>query len=91
MSNDIKTLREQWETLSNKETCPNRLTPLIGSRPLDEDGDGLIVELTPGQTVDGIFHLTRALASFFDLAVGSVWVAEVPEKARRMRIEIKNP
>jgi hypothetical protein len=90
MSNDSKTLREQWETLTSKETCPVRLAPLVGSRPVDEDGSALVVELEPGTTFDGVAHLTGALASFFDLAVGSVFVTAIPERARRIKVAIKN-
>lgn len=91
MTDDGKTLREQWAQLSDKTTCPNRLAPLIGSKVVDEDGSGLIiVELTPGQTIDGVAHLTGALASFFDLAMDTVFVTPIPEKARRIRIVIKS-
>lgn len=87
------TLKEAWATLSNRHTCPQRLVPLQGSQLLETTRDGettaLLVELLPGGTAESLAHLTRSLASFFDLAVDSVSVAPVPEKARRARIEIK--
>lgn len=90
---DQMTLSEKWAMLGDKDTCPVRLTPLVGSRVIDTsesfDSTVLIVELLPGMTFDGIFHLATSLASFFDLAMNSVLVADVPERARRVQVTLK--
>lgn len=87
------TLTEHWEQLTAQDAWPVRLTPFAGSWLVDvtEEGDStiLIVELSPGTTAEAVYHLTGALASLFDLAVGSVLVAEVPERARRVWIKAR--
>jgi hypothetical protein len=94
MSDDSKTFREHWGTLTRKETCPPRLVPFVGSCVLDEHlglegSTRLTVELSPGLTADGVAHLGNPLASFFDLAVGAVFLAPVQTRARRIEVTFK--
>jgi DNA/RNA-binding domain of Phe-tRNA-synthetase-like protein len=97
MTTSSKTLAEDWRILRDKETCPYRLTPFVGSHDHDEwsEKDGsrvLIVELAPGMTFNSVAHLHEALESFFDLALGTVRMEPIQEKARRVRITIaKSP
>lgn len=87
---DQMTLVEKWERLSDKDTCPYRLSPLVGSKVLRESGNAdvveLLVELAPGMTPDAVKHLAASLASFYDLASGAVRILGVVSKARRVRV-----
>jgi hypothetical protein len=81
---------KKWPTLADKETCPYRLTPLVGSKVVSAQARGrtsvLTVELASAQTADALAHLTGALASEFKLRMGSVFMAAVPEKAHYVKI-----
>jgi hypothetical protein len=95
---DKKTLREKWEVLTEFATCPYTLRPFIGSRMLDHDkpeddprSTVLVVELKPGVAFASVAHLTDALASFFDMPSGNVWVERDTTSARRVEITIIEP
>lgn len=81
---------KRWPTLSDKDTCPYRLTPLVGSKVVAAKSRGrtsvLVVELAPAQTADAIAHLDKALASFYNLRKGSVFISDTAEKARHVQI-----
>ena len=81
---------KRWPTLADKETCPYRLTPLVGSKVVAAKSRGrtsvLTVELAPAQTADAIAHLDKALASFYNLRKGSVFISDTAEKARHVQI-----
>jgi len=81
---------KRWPTLADKETCPYRLTPLVGSKVVGAKARGrtsiLTIELAPSQTADAIAHLDKALASFYNMRKGSVFVSDTAEKARHVVI-----
>lgn len=81
---------KRWPTLSDKDTCPYRLTPLVGSKVLRAESRGrtstLLIQLAESQTADAIAHLDKALASFYDLRKGSVFISDTAEKARHVKI-----
>lgn len=81
---------KRWPTLADKDTCPYRLSPLVGSKVVAAKARGrtsvLTIQLAPSQTADAIAHLDKALASFYDLRKGSVFISDEAEKARHVKI-----
>jgi hypothetical protein len=81
---------KRWPELADKDTCPFRLTPLVGSKVIAAKSRGrtsvLTIQLAPSQTADAIAHLDRSLASFYDLRKGSVFISDTAEKARHVQI-----
>jgi hypothetical protein len=81
---------KRWPVLADKETCPYRLTPLVGSKVIAAKSRGrtsvLTIELAPAQTADAVAHLTGAIASFYNLRKGSVFVSDQSDKARHVTI-----
>jgi hypothetical protein len=87
----------KWHIISDKETCPFRLAPLAGSKVIRAEAMGktsvLTIRLAPSQTADAVTHLTGALASFFNMRVGSVFAAPDDNMARNVVLTFlpKNP
>lgn len=81
---------KRWPTLSDKDTVPYRLSPLVGSKVIAAKSRGrtsvLTIELAPSQTADAIAHLDRSIASFYNLRKGSVFISDTAEKARHVVI-----
>jgi hypothetical protein len=81
---------KRWPTLADKDSCPYRLSPLVGSKVVAAKPRGrtsvLTIELAPAQTADAIAHLDKALASFYNLRKGSVFISDKAEKARHVMI-----
>lgn len=79
---------KRWPKLSDKDTCPPRLAPLLGSKVVDARAYGktsvLKVRLGPGHTVDSVSHLRDALASFFGMRPSSVFIAPDVDQARNV-------
>lgn len=78
----------KWPKLADKETCPPRLVPLLGSKVVDARAFGktsvLKIRLGEGHTVDSVSHLRDALASFFAMRPSSVFIAPDQEQARNV-------
>lgn len=78
----------KWPRLSEKESCPPRLVPLVGSKVVDARAFGktsvLKIRLGEGHTVDSVSHLRDALASFFGMRPSSVFIAPDPDQARNV-------
>lgn len=78
----------KWPKLSDKETCPPRLAPLLGSKVVDARAYGktsvLKIRLGEGHTVDSVSHLRDALASFFAMRPSSVFIAPDLDQARNV-------
>jgi hypothetical protein len=79
---------KKWPKLSDKETCPPRLVPLVGSKVVDARAFGktsvLKIRLGEGHTVDSVSHLRDALASFFAMRPQSVFIAPDQDQARNV-------
>jgi hypothetical protein len=80
----------KWPKLTDKETCPPRLAPLIGSKVVDARAYGktskLKIRLGEGHTVDSVSHLREALSSFFGMRPSSVFIAPDEDQARNVMI-----
>jgi hypothetical protein len=78
----------KWPKLADKETCPPRLVPLVGSKVVDARAFGktsvLKIRLGEGHTVDSVSHLRDALASFFAMRPSSVFIAPDADQARNV-------